>query len=184
MTPDGSYFAVQGISTATGEPARLIHLYDGLTGKPVGSIPTTVPPNDWATSMRFDPKGTRLYVQRDVRDRDRSDIFEIPSLKVVGMATGCAPLMSALALGLVASAITRRPAGNARPERTGPPRALLRFVRDVRVSGEIKFSPDSNYLVWGNQDGTVTVCDLNEVQRRLAGVGLGWGWTPSTETSQ
>ncbi len=53
---------------------------------------------------------------------------------------------------------------------------LLRIIRDVKLSGSdaIKFSPDGNHIVWGNQDGTVTVCDLNEVQRRLAGVGLGW----------
>ena len=29
-------------------------------------------------------------------------------------------------------------------------------------------------LAWGNIDGTVTVADLNEVQRRLAAEGLGW----------
>ena len=66
----------------------------------------------------------------------------------------------------------------------GRPAPLLRFVPDVRRSGEFKFSQDGNHIVWGDQDGTVTVCDLNEVQRRLAGVGFGWGWTPSTETSQ
>ena len=56
------------------------------------------------------------------------------------------------------------------------PEPFLRIVRDVNVSGSdaMKFSQDGNHIVWGNQDGTVTVCDLNEVQRRLAGVGLGW----------
>lgn len=31
-----------------------------------------------------------------------------------------------------------------------------------------KFTADGTRLVWGNDDGTVTVADLREVQRRLA----------------
>lgn len=176
VTADGSYFAVQGTSTATGEPARIIHLYSGLTGNLVGSIATTVPPNDWATAMRFDPKGTRLHVWRDVRDPHRCDIFEIPSLKVMGMATDA----NTANVG-VSRWVSLLPQSPNAPEmlllrEQGRPSPLLRIVRDVWVSGSdgIKFSPDGNHIVWGNQDGTVTVCDLDEVQRRLAGVGLGW----------
>ncbi len=173
--PSGAYFAVQGISTATGGYARLLHLYDGSTGKRVGSIPTTIPPIDWAPGMMFDPKGTRLHVQRDDRDHERHDIFEIPSLKVVGTAAD----MYAANVGASrwVSYIPRSPNGPAEMivlREQGRPAPLLRFVPDVRGLSGIQFSPDGNYLVWGNHDGTVTVCDLNEVQRKLANVGLGW----------
>jgi hypothetical protein len=36
------------------------------------------------------------------------------------------------------------------------------------------FSRDGRFLAWGNADGSVTVCNLEEVQRRLKEVGLGW----------
>ena len=65
-----------------GKLARIIHLYDGSTGKPVGSIPTTIPPDDSATGMRFDPEGTRLCVPTKVRSP--ADLFEVPSLRSLG----------------------------------------------------------------------------------------------------
>jgi WD40 repeat protein len=40
--------------------------------------------------------------------------------------------------------------------------------------GEPTFSRDGSLLAWGNRDGSVTVCHLEEVQRRLASLGLGW----------
>jgi hypothetical protein len=30
------------------------------------------------------------------------------------------------------------------------------------------------HLAWGNADGTVTVCNLREINRRLMEVGLDW----------
>jgi len=175
-TPNGSHFAIQGTSTATGVAVRLLHLYDGLTGERVGSIPTTMPPNDLATIMRFDPKGTRLRVRRDLRDPERVDLFEIPSLKVTGSVTHVATFNVGGSRW-----VSSLPQSDGVPEtlvlrEQGRDAPLVRIVRDVRLSGAegIKFSPDGNFIVWGNQDGTITVCDLNEVQRRLAGIGLGW----------
>lgn len=36
------------------------------------------------------------------------------------------------------------------------------------------FNPSGTHLAWGNYDGTVILCDIAEVQRRLAAIGLGW----------
>jgi hypothetical protein len=36
------------------------------------------------------------------------------------------------------------------------------------------FSADGRFIAWGNTDGMVSVCDLIEVQRRLAEVRMGW----------
>jgi serine/threonine protein kinase/WD40 repeat protein len=35
-------------------------------------------------------------------------------------------------------------------------------------------SPDQRRIAWGNSDGTVTVCDLETVRRRLGQLGFGW----------
>ena len=175
-TPDAAYFAVTGTSTMTGERTRLIHLHDGLTGKQIGAIPTKFPPGSAPSIMRFDPKGSRLHVFRDIHDLGRADLFEIPSLKHMGFA---ANLLTVNAGGSRWVSLLTNPA-NARQEfilreqdRALP---LLTIVRDVRFSGAegMKFSPDGNQIVWGNHDGTVTVCDLNEVQKRLAPIRFGW----------
>jgi hypothetical protein len=36
------------------------------------------------------------------------------------------------------------------------------------------FDADGRTFAWGTTEGTVYVADLNEVQSRLAKVGLGW----------
>ena len=36
------------------------------------------------------------------------------------------------------------------------------------------FSPDGVYATWGNSDGTVAVCNLTELGRRLGEAGMGW----------
>jgi len=45
------------------------------------------------------------------------------------------------------------------------------FVGNVLL---MQFSPDGRQLIWGNSEGSVSSCDLDEVQRRLAEVDLGW----------
>ena len=46
---------------------------------------------------------------------------------------------------------------------------------DVRSSGsQHQFNVSGTRYAWGNVDGTVSVADLPAIQRRLAGLGLGW----------
>ena len=169
VTPDAAYFAIQGSSIKSGKPKRLIHLYDGSTWAQLGAIPTNIAANDTATGMRFDPKGLRLHVTVDSAGHE---VFEVPSLKPAGAMKHTAACVN---VGASRWVFMQSPTADT-PEmlvlnERGRDVPLLRIVRDVSVSGSdgIKFSPDGNHIVWGNQDGTVTVCDLNEVQRRLAG---------------
>ncbi len=172
-TPDAAYFAVTGLGTKSGKISRILQIYDGSTWARVGSIPTNMPANDAMTGMRFDPKGSRLLV---TVEPGRRDVFEIPSLNRTGSMTLAQRVntgASRWVFGEPHSADTPEMVVLNEQGRDAP---LLRIVRDLDVTGGdgIQFSPDGNYLVWGNVDGTVTVCDLNEVQRRLADVGLGW----------
>jgi hypothetical protein len=36
------------------------------------------------------------------------------------------------------------------------------------------FTPDGQFAAWGNADGTVSICDFPQVNRRLGEAGLGW----------
>jgi hypothetical protein len=46
---------------------------------------------------------------------------------------------------------------------------------DRRGSGlQQSFNVAGTQFAWGNSDGSVNIADLPEIQRRLAGIGLGW----------
>jgi WD40 repeat protein/tRNA A-37 threonylcarbamoyl transferase component Bud32 len=52
--------------------------------------------------------------------------------------------------------------------------AVITLGIDQNTLGNPRFSPDGMQLAWGNLDGTVMLCDLSAMRRRLATVGLGW----------
>lgn len=58
--------------------------------------------------------------------------------------------------------------------RRGDKQPLVTLSIDKICTSAGVFSRDGSRPAWGNQDGTVTVCDLEEIQKRLAGLGLGW----------
>jgi hypothetical protein len=53
---------------------------------------------------------------------------------------------------------------------------LIRLGIDTRrpQTSFLTFTLEGGSVAWGNADGTVTVADIAEVQRRLAAVELGW----------
>ena len=62
------------------------------------------------------------------------------------------------------------------------PHADVLYGRLIMVLGRVivrpygalgQFSRDGRIVAWGDLEGTVSVCDLVEVQRQLAEVGLG-----------
>ena len=51
--------------------------------------------------------------------------------------------------------------------------ALLGLGLDSPVT-RATFSRDGTLVAWGDADGTVSVCNIPTVQRRLAELGMGW----------
>jgi hypothetical protein len=45
---------------------------------------------------------------------------------------------------------------------------------DSHTNSAVEFDAAGRTFAWGTTEGTVYVADLNEVQRRLANVHLGW----------
>jgi hypothetical protein len=58
--------------------------------------------------------------------------------------------------------------------RRGEQRPLVTLAPYDLLSGGQLFNVAGTHIAWGNADGTVTVCDIQEIRRRLAAVGLGW----------
>lgn len=58
---------------------------------------------------------------------------------------------------------------------TGAEKVRVRLgLNGQPVLQTVRFHPKSTHLAWGNEDGTVSVCELAVVQERLSSVGLGW----------
>jgi hypothetical protein len=51
---------------------------------------------------------------------------------------------------------------------------LASFELNSPILWDLASDREGRLLIWGNSDGTVTVCDLAEIHRRLAAVGLAW----------
>src|SRR5205823_2698065 len=57
--------------------------------------------------------------------------------------------------------------------RRGNQTPLVTLGIDVRANAVVnQFNPAGTHFAWGSVDGSVAVCDIAEVQRRLASVGL------------
>jgi WD40 repeat protein len=175
-TPDASHFAIEGISTGTGQAVRSVCIYDGPTGKQVESPPTARSPGDPWKLLEFDPKGTRLAVSLDPSSESLS-LYDVPSLKLVGtipdLGLDCLNTGGTRWIDQLAPTADSPESLLLKAQGSPTPSLLLRIVLDVhRTTGQ--FSPDGNQVIWGSQDGSITVCDLKKVRERLTGIGLGW----------
>jgi WD40 repeat protein/serine/threonine protein kinase len=151
-------------------PEKKLKAFDGLTGKELWLVPDVY--DTGGGSPRIDPTGK--FVSFDGKDV-AAYVFDIPSQSLATLEN------LSRALGPGASYYFGRPLGY--PTQNG----MLLFRRgrtEPLITLGIDFSdfnskfPQFNIagtqLAWGNSDGTVTVCDLPEINRRLKEVGLGW----------
>ncbi len=61
--------------------------------------------------------------------------------------------------------------------RRGPTKQLLQLAIDDPVlvhTRAVAFDREGRRLIWGLAEGTVLVCDLENVRKRLAQLGLGY----------
>jgi WD40 repeat protein len=170
-TPDGKYFVVEGLHGPRGG-TRSVNAYDALTGEKLWTLPsqTSLGAAAW---FHFDPTGKVL----SLGDGGRNFLFDMPSralLRDFGEGALCLGPEAKRWLGVSRANTTDRSLicsvydqGRERP-------SLQIAIKSDTISVVSQFSPDGRKIAWGNADGTVSVCDLVEVQRRLAEVDLGW----------
>jgi WD40 repeat protein len=158
--PDGRRFYAHGLH-GDGVRRRAVKAFDGLTGKVLWSLPGE-------GINAIDPTGKLLAVG-------------LPSgMALVETASG--KEVAAVRGGISSLAPEARYYGDwgehnltVSLRRLGEAAPLVTLHRQVPIrSHSLPFSPDGRFMTWGNADGTVSVCDLEEVRRRLAEVGLAW----------
>jgi hypothetical protein len=168
-TRDGSHVVVDGLGGPDGN-RRFLKIFN-TAGQEVCDIPTTrTDPDGW---LIMDSAGTRLAALTE--NGSVATLLEFPSGRYLGRLTPKPSCLSPQArlwgnIGL-----------------TCDPRCglwLFRWdgVRSVPMLGlgvdsqvtRAKFSADGTRVAWGDASGTVSVCHIPEVQKRLAEIGLGW----------
>ena len=175
ISPDGAYYVVEGSSGSREKWVRSIHLFEVATGKRIWTLPSQKPTRDLGAGLvGFDPTGKVLALS--LSPDPSATLFEVPSGAVLGTLNTPGSVLAPGAARWWAStdAAHDHLRGWSLYER-GSQRPLISFVKDQPgAGGPPRSSPDGLHAAWGHVDGTVSLVNLVEVQRRLADVGLGW----------
>jgi hypothetical protein len=174
MSRDGTHWTLDGLRSA--KPwVRSIRTYDGA-GKEINSL--SVDKTDRWGALALDSADKILAMQ--VADGSDWDLVEASTGNLIGREKGQLLAMSQGAKKRLKGGLPE-PGDSTGSRRIGlyfdnadSPSLVLELGRHVTTTRAFAFSPDGRYAAWGNRDGTVTVCDFAEVQRRLAELGLGW----------
>jgi WD40 repeat protein len=166
--PDGSYFIAAGVK----DPNRvgaITKMFDASSGRE-RMVLSSGGPKATAAVLALDSTGRILSIGYNAGERSQ----------VVDVQSG------ADQSGYRGRPETLGPGGQLWGRRGANERGILLFRRDqdrplvtLGIDSQISsvvwpFSRDGKYLAWGNTDGSLMVCDLEEVLRRLKEVGLGW----------
>jgi WD40 repeat protein len=171
VAPDGSAFILSGFSGRSGNLVRSTSAYASASGKKLWTIPSEVPPSAWMVGFQFDPTGRFLSLNND--RRDVSQLLAMPDRTYLGIQLpGSHILGPAARRWLMRSDSSAGVGGSWYLWERGRKEPLLEL--EMREAGPARFDRDGRLAVFGQTDGTVTICDLAEVQKRLAEVGLGW----------
>jgi serine/threonine protein kinase/WD40 repeat protein len=179
-SPDGKYYVIEGLGGSPSKKDRISKLYEGATGKLLGLLPDQKPADYQQAYFQFDPLGkVLLYWYREDRadSRGRSLLLKVPSLTVASHfdpGPDCVGPQGKRWMTKISPRSRHQVSIGLFEEDDREPRLALFQEGDATMTGFPRFSRDGLRLMWGAGDGTITVVDLVEVQRRLAEVGLGW----------
>jgi serine/threonine protein kinase/WD40 repeat protein len=169
--PEGSFFAAEGLYREGDKLLGASRAFNGLTGKEIWSLASA---KAFASDLCIDATGRFLSCRQaeGAAPESARALLEMPSGKRVAVLKE-APCC----LGPQATYWVRK---------NGSLGGFLLFHRDAMApvvalgldvpsdSVEQAFNAAGTHLAWGNGDGTVTVCNIPEVQQRLAKLRLGW----------
>jgi hypothetical protein len=173
ISRDGSRIVIDGLQT--GRPwARSIRAYSS-DGSKIFSHPTEKTDSWGAVAL----DSTDHAIAMTVANGTEWDVVEAENGNLIGRETG---QLRAMALGgkkrLKGLSDSGDPSGSNRlglfSGDAPSPDVVLEVGRHVTSPRAFAFSADGAQAAWGNRDGTVTLCDFVELQRRLAELGLGW----------
>jgi WD40 repeat protein len=171
MTRDGAHFVLEG-PVGPGRNDWSIRAYDGPTGEERWALNGM--PSGHSGYLKCDPAGELLALRLS---QSNGVLVKMADRQVV-RALADDPTAWPTALG---------PRGDYQVARVDSPRFGYQLCRgsnsaplvilglDVEsYAVVVQFNAKGTRLAWGNADGTVSICDLRQVQTRLTQLGFGW----------
>ena len=166
-SPDGRYFAVGGRGSAAGP--LTMRAYDAATGRVLWSGEMAV----WCSVPVLDPTGAALYVPTDPFGLYR--VIEMPAGRPAGVIRRVPDSTPGPGWKLGAIQGAAEPLKSVSLFRGDGPDPFVSLPLGARLtSQDIAISAAGQTVAWGSEDGTVSVWDVPETGRRLAGLGAGW----------
>jgi serine/threonine protein kinase/WD40 repeat protein len=162
VTDDGRFILVCGESETFGQGGTLKG-FECASGREVFSTPS--PGN-----FQFDGERGLIVNRSNQNGPEALTFIEFPSGKIFGSIDRA----GAPSPGARLFCVTKSSGYGNAIFRKGDDRPLVTLGIDNQCTSHGVFSRDGARLAWGNQDGTVTVCHLEEIQRRMAAIGIGW----------
>lgn len=169
-TRDGRVFLVDGQRGNSSEHRMMINAYDALTGKNLWSFPSA----KTGGSGRVSVDATGRFVAFQATNSIEAVLVNLETGALV-KALPYAP--AAIGPGAGLYAVGGGPSGDARGctlFNDTMEKLLISLGIDGGQAFDLQFDATGNQLAWGNANGTVTVCDLEEVHSRLVSAGVGW----------
>jgi len=164
LAPTGDMFVAEGTNWQKELRSIVYHV-------PPSDQPPREPPSFWdqasaASTSQFDPTGRVLSIGPTPSGRV---LFEATAWRELGKThapLACLSPGAETCLGPDGNllVLSQLPSG----------RELMRLEESVPSAGSSTFSRDGRHAAVGRLDGTVSLLDLVEINRRLSEVGLGW----------
>jgi WD40 repeat protein len=164
----GEYFVVEG-AAGLGGKRRSAAAFDGLTGKKLWAPEWMPRLSDAGLIQSLDTSGKRLWLfPSDGKPLLAPIVVELPS----GRLLESAPTNGGVLGQRYVAAGTRTGLGI---DLLGQPAKnhLVHLAMDAYQIGAV-LNRSESHLAWANTDGSISLCDLEEVHRRLTELGLGW----------
>jgi WD40 repeat protein len=171
-SPDGTSFVAEGTCITPGGPARAIKCLDSANGNERWSISSKR--TALVSDLVLDSAGERVAVRADNR----------PAGTLLDASSGepretVEPFPIAMSAG---GAFWAAATPNDGPERSygfavyrrGEKAPFVTLGIDRAAAAPPIFSPDGKRLAWPNDDGTVSICDLEKLRQKLAQARLEW----------
>jgi WD40 repeat protein len=172
-TPNASSILVEGTNVKDGSTNRLLRAFS-LTGRTnLWTLPQRFKPGDGGT-FSLDAVGSLVLSASGFTKLGALDYYLLDT--ATGM-TNRRSLRSQAALNSAAKLQAQAASSGALSLHTLEDDSLLAVIQsgETKLTGSIPtFSRDGRLLAWGNEDGTVSVCELPQMQRLLGAIGLGW----------
>jgi WD40 repeat protein len=171
LTPDARLLTVRGVRTGEKQERISLATFDVATGRVVWSVSDTG--RDIAELVGSPRAGILGY---GIGDPPETKFLERATGRAVGSWSKRTTQLGPGWLNLAEEPETPGDPNSRRVRRLrrGEDQVLFNLLPELmsRASGPIGFSDDGRYLIWGNVDGTISVCDIDQSLAELGKLGL------------